>query len=65
MKEWKTIEMEGNDIDLYTLLKENPVVVLVDAFYLLFYTRGIITPMECGNELNHAVLLTGFKKGIH
>lgn len=63
VKEWKNIKVKGNDVDLYALLQENPVVVYVDANHLRTYTQGVIKPSQCGDYLNHVVLLTGFSKG--
>lgn len=43
-------------------LKEGPIAIGIDGSSRMFrfYSRGVITSINCGAKLNHAVLLVGY-----
>ncbi|EGR34723.1 papain family cysteine protease, putative, partial [Ichthyophthirius multifiliis] len=49
---------QGNCNELKTALTKQPVSIAVDAEQWQFYSKGVLK--ECGNQLDHGVLLVGF-----
>ena len=52
----------GNELHLKAAVSKTPVSVAIDANSNTFqlYSGGVITPSECGTDLDHGVLLVGY-----
>lgn len=48
----------NDTLDLERLVSKGPVIVGIDASNMMFYKSGIFS--NCGNEINHVVLLVGY-----
>lgn len=62
LKGYEDVE-ENNPDALYEALTGRPISVAVDAGIWSFYGGGVLNESQCGDDLNHGVLLIGWNSG--